>query len=211
MSNVLVEVPAVKPVGHELAEKLAQQTILDFDVSYLKNPKPFPVAYFWEFWLPKHYAHLRCRVAEMLPGLEGLTRPNGEILLSQGTYEAMNNDEGRARFTTMHECIHGILHVPQTSRMSCESYSEGQGPVLHRREDLPRYLDPEWQAHRIAGAVLMPAEAMKKLSLEAGMLTPEIVMATFDTSRAAASTRISQLQDIEAKKNSSSSPGRSRR
>lgn len=61
-----------------------------------------------------------------------------------------------------HECGHCILHVPEvTDRKAALKFIHDGDHVklrLYHQSDIPTYENPEWQAWRFAGALLMPEE-----------------------------------------------------
>jgi hypothetical protein len=69
----------------------------------------------------------------------------------------------RFRATVAHEVSHCLYHLPA---LSCfKSLSSTYGTELYRvdRRKIKPYLDPEWQAWKYAGALLMPKERILKL------------------------------------------------
>ncbi|HXG35340.1 MAG TPA: ImmA/IrrE family metallo-endopeptidase [Dehalococcoidia bacterium] len=183
-------VPVVPPLSHREAEARALRIVRDFQAELLDTPTPFPAEEFFEFYLPQHYG-LKTGVAHLPSGIEGVTTPSGEILLGARVYDSLFAGDSRARFTAIHEAIHGILHLPVTREMACQ-LEEGLEPRLFRRRELPAYLDPEWQANRVTGAVLMPAATMRILVKKAGK-NPSAVASVFQVSYSAAEVRLGQL------------------
>lgn len=86
-----------------------------------------------------------------LAGAEGRTdwhRP--VITLAASTYTGLKNADDRARSTVAHEIGHLLMHTQQ--------------PVYHYRSKAKDYhVDPEWQANYFAAALLMPADAFRKM------------------------------------------------
>lgn len=79
-----------------------------------------------------------------MPDYEACVIPGEELIfIRQDVYDNLQEDEGRARFTIMHELAHVVLkhHV-----------------TLHRNGDGSHkiYEDSEWQADGLAAALLMP-------------------------------------------------------
>lgn len=71
------------------------------------------------------------------------------------------------RSTVAHEIGHAILHIPEFRRRRQKMISEQakNDGLLHRlsETEIPIYMNPEWQAHRFAGGLLMPEMAVKKV------------------------------------------------
>lgn len=106
-----------------------------------------------------------------LAGAEGRTdHYEPRISLSASTYAGLQLADARARMTVAHELGHLLMHTRQ--------------PVYHysaRSRD--HHVDPEWQATYFASALLMPANAFRK------MKTVRQAKTTFGVSRAAALRR----------------------
>jgi Zn-dependent peptidase ImmA (M78 family) len=60
-----------------------------------------------------------------------------------------------------HETGHAVIHVPEfrMKRALLRSIHDKKHPSLrlHREANVKIYMNPEWQAWRFAGAILMPA------------------------------------------------------
>jgi hypothetical protein len=149
-------------------------------------PRPVDVEQTWEI-LGDEFCTL---ISDSLPdGIEGRTWPDGRVEISETTYLRMLRNDPRSRFTVIHECAHAILHVHQIKRV-IESSSK---LTLNRRQDIPSYEDPEWQANAFTGAFLMPRDACVYLQRKSGYLTPHQLMEAFCVSYTAASRRIEVL------------------
>jgi hypothetical protein len=195
-SSVGFEVPRMPPMSGAEAERWAEQIVRRFRPDLLERPGEFPSHEFYEYHLVEEYG-LNTGVAELPFGVEGITYPNGKVRIATHVYEALcDGDVGRAKLTPVHESIHGIVHLRMLRSLGCHLI-EGDGlqGVLHRREDLKVYEDPEWQANRIAGAVLMPRQAMRTLIRECGA-DVQAVVGRFGVSRAAADLRLKQLANM---------------
>jgi Zn-dependent peptidase ImmA (M78 family) len=85
-----------------------------------------------------------------------------------------------------------MLHKAQL-----EALNRRRGAVLlHRRIELPAYLDPEWQANTFAASLLMPAPAVVAIleATKGSMWTPESMIAQhLKVSLAAARLRLKTL------------------
>ena len=116
-------------------------------------------------------AYLSIDYDNHMGGAEGRTDWHQPVItLAAGTYAELNRGNPRARMTAAHELGHLLMHTQQ--------------PVYHyRTRAKDRRVDPEWQATYFAGALLMPAEAIRK------MRTVSHVMKVFGVSRGAALRR----------------------
>jgi Zn-dependent peptidase ImmA (M78 family) len=71
------------------------------------------------------------------------------------------------RSTVAHEVGHCLLHVPLLRQCKKDRiFTEGKKKdkvALYRKTPIPLYKNPEWQAWRFAGALLMPEQAVSSL------------------------------------------------
>lgn len=182
-------VPAVSPMSRREIEAEAEQIIQCFYPDLLERPGEFPVLDFFDHCLPGDFG-LDSGVEVLSDGIEGITYPDGRVLLSETTYRGAHNGNGRDRYTAAHECFHGIKHRNQIRHALVHS----GGLVLYRRPEVPPYRDPEWQANVFASAVLMPAEMVRRVVRRASPFNAEnAVMITFAVSRQAAGIRVKQV------------------
>jgi hypothetical protein len=98
------------------------------------------------------------------------------LVLREDVYDGVNENRGRDRFTACHEVGHVVLHDGR--RLS---------RALPSGHPIKAYLDPEWQANRFAGALLMPKQMVLRFS------TIEQVMREFGVTRDAATVRMRQV------------------
>ena len=101
----------------------------------------------------------------ILPDLVVVSRPETEMGILHGEYDLITKTisiredvyngiiagNGRDRLTLAHEIGHALLH-------------ENLNPVLHRVSselEVPRYMQPEWQADVFAGFLLVPPNLTK--------------------------------------------------
>ncbi len=179
-------VPRVKGMSYHQIELAAYEYKRKLFPDAFALPRPVDVEQTWEILGDTFFT----LVSDTLPyGIEGRTWPDGKVEISETTYVRMLSNDPRSRFTVIHECAHAILHVHQIKRV-IESSSK---LTLNRRQDIPSYQDPEWQANAFTGAFLMPREACLELQRKSGVLTPEKIMEAFCVSYTAASRRIEVL------------------
>lgn len=187
MSNY---VPAVAPLSRSNIERDAQRVIALHFPTLLTEAKPFPVLHFFDHVLRDEYG-LDPGVEPLSDGVEGMTWPDGRVLVSEDTYRGAASGNGRARFTIVHEAYHGIKHRQQIQRALVDAGEL----VLYRRTDLKPYLDPEWQANTFAGAVLMPEPIVRYLHARHKSPTylASVMTQQFQVSLKAAEVRLKKL------------------
>lgn len=77
--------------------------------------------------------------------------PEGPFIkIRPDVYEAAHSNDGRARFTLMHECGHILLHQNISALHRSQSIDG---------EELPPYKNSEWQANTFAAELLMPPKS----------------------------------------------------
>ncbi len=182
-------VPKVKPLSQEAIERGAKTIIDQFYPHLIDRPGRFPVLEFFDRL--KDDFSLDPGVAELSAGVEGMTYPDGRVLVSERTYRGADIGIGRDRFTVMHECIHGILHSEQIR----DALIDGKLP-LYRRAELRPFEDPEWQANTFAAALLMPRDAVVHLASKVapGRISVHVVRDVFQVSATAAEIRLDKLK-----------------
>lgn len=105
-------------------------------------------------------------------GIYGYTHTaEGRMVINSDLLDNMFGDNERFyRSTVAHEVGHCILHVPvlrqqKRDKIFTENKKE-EKIALYRKTNIPLYQNPEWQAWRFAGALLMPANVMRALIAE---------------------------------------------
>ncbi len=110
-------VPVVKPMSRMDIEADAKTVIRRFYPRLLRRPGQFPVLDFFD--LLKDEYGLEPGVEPLSDGVEGMTFPDGRVLVSEETYRGAHCGVGRCRFTVPHESYHGIKHRAQDSKAAC--------------------------------------------------------------------------------------------
>ncbi len=128
-------VPMVSPLSRANIEQMAINVLENFSPGLLQKPGAFPALEFFNHYLPERYC-LDTGVEDLGDGIEGLTFPDGRVLVSTGTYTLADQENGRARFTIVHEGFHGIQHKDQIRNSLVHTSF-----VLHRRQNIPAYRD----------------------------------------------------------------------
>lgn len=183
-------VPIVAPMSRLAIEREARLVIIRFGPALLKKPGRFPVLKLFDALSDDPY-RLDPGVELLSDGVEGMTYPDGRVLLSEETYRGAHQEHGRPRFTVPHECYHGMKHGRQIRR----ALADVGELVVCRRGNIPAFRNPEWQADAFAGAVLMPEEMVRLLAKEQRRaLLTETMAAEFGVSVRAAEVRLSVLR-----------------
>lgn len=123
------------------------------------------------------------------------------VVLSPRTYENLENDVPRARFSLAHEIGHAILHAKLLVQMGCAPHHE----AALMRGEVPQHKhfeDTEWQADAFAAAILMPVEGILAIEARDGTLSAWSIQDTFLVSAESAHIRL---------RNFHAAPGRSDR
>jgi Zn-dependent peptidase ImmA (M78 family) len=129
-------------------------------------------------------------VEPLSDGVEGMTWPDGRVLVNEETYCGADNGFGRPRFTVVHECYHGIKHRDQIRKALIDTGEL----VLYRRDDIKPYVDPEWQANTFASAVLMPEQMVRRvIAGKQRRLMANSLVEVFAVSLTAAEVRLKKL------------------
>ncbi len=167
-----------------LVTPMSTKMLREYADIFRRSLKPktdkFPVLLFLEIILPQLFENYSFHPMskDVMGENHGLTYPGkGKILIRDDVYEGAIQDNGRDRFTIMHEIAHLLLHsnIPASY---ARTTSEGH----------PCYMDAEWQADSLAAEMLMPADIVldcssaQELSLRCGV------------SNQAAETRMRKIQ-----------------
>lgn len=181
-------VPAVNGMSYREIEYEAEKKLQQRCPQLLSHPGPIDVNNIWEDL--EEIDGCRPCVEQLPDGIEGRTWPDGRVELDESTYLLMLRNDPRARFTVIHECAHAWLHQKQIQSVLAKS---GQ-LTLNRRSNIPAFKDPEWQANAMAGAFLMPRQALKILEKSQNGLYAEKLQRTFLVSYSAASIRLAVVR-----------------
>ncbi|MGE4545821.1 MAG: ImmA/IrrE family metallo-endopeptidase [Pedobacter sp.] len=147
-------------------DRLAEAVIQKFQPEVLTGKCPFDIEQFAEFDLEDGYG-FTYHVSDELPhGIFGVTDCTERKVWIHEDLTAPENIR-LLRSTAAHETGHCIIHAPQIDRAGAlqvfRQKKESGSPKLYRKDDVPIYRNPEWQAHRFAGALLMPASIVNQL------------------------------------------------
>lgn len=196
MNSVNPKVPVVSPQSTANIEAIALDLLKRYSPDSLKTPSAIPALELFDSVLPVAYG-FKTGVQKLSKGLEGFTDIlDKSVFLAEKVYSKLEKDDGRARFSAMHEIGHVILHGNQSNL--AQSYSGGM--VLARKSDIPAYLDPEWQANQFASAILLPTPMVHQLVRECRLRGDYLVLKTAETfkvSKQASQIKLKKLGYIQ--------------
>ncbi|BET60306.1 ImmA/IrrE family metallo-endopeptidase [Geobacter sp. 60473] len=148
-------------------DHLATNIIVQYQPEVLKGGKAFDVHRFVDTKLEDLTGVIPVYSNELPPEIYGLTDSANKQVIFQ---EDLATDESSLNFfrsTQAHETGHCFLHVPQLqqrSRTQVFRQAKGEDGIhLYRKDDIPIYRNPEWQAWRFAGALLMPENPLRMI------------------------------------------------
>jgi hypothetical protein len=139
-----------------------------------------------------------CRVGPLDAGLEAQAqflpdRQEYEVVLTEETYGRLETGNPRGTWSLLHEVDHILLHpnllqhLAGLSPISRAALYRGD-PKAHRFCE-----DTEWQADALTGAIIMPADGIRRIEAQSRsndlLLVPKIAQA-FGASLEAASNRL---------------------
>lgn len=157
------------PMSGKQIDQLATSYIAYYQPEILKKPAPFDVHRFVDTKLEDLTGVVPVYSRELPPEIYGLTDSSENRLEIQ---EALAEDPFQEKFfrsTLAHESGHCIIHVPQLRKLNrVQVFRQGKedgsdGVKLYRKDDIPLYCNPEWQAFRFAGALLIPEEPLRMM------------------------------------------------
>ena len=161
-------IPARARSGLEI-DKIAQRVLSQFQPAAINEPQVVNVEAIFELGLPSlgiepDYQRLERR------GIQGYTDSKNMVCVVSTELADDPNAAAYFRSTVAHEIGHAVLHIPEYRRRRQTIVSEQptNEAILHRLPDtqIPVYRNPEWQAHRFAGGLLMPEAAVRKAIME---------------------------------------------
>ncbi|WP_257164715.1 ImmA/IrrE family metallo-endopeptidase [Bradyrhizobium sp. SRS-191] len=173
MSDIYYQAPARS--GDNI-ESLADAVRQAFNLTHQDF---FPVVPFVELGLQHMQPGIEFDIVEgdLLGARMGAVNPlTGAFMIREDVYEGAVRHEPRHRFTVAHEAGHALMHVGTLNRV----------PIPGAK--ILTYCDPEWQANRFAGALLMPRHLVWHAR------TIDEITTRFGVSREAAKARIKTLK-----------------
>lgn len=161
------KVPVVRAMSWEQVAGIAEALLSQRQPDALVGHEPVDIDWIFEFVVPEVLGQqgisFKTGSAELKHGLLGHTdAAQGFSYVSSDLYDAEYEPEvRRGRATMAHESGHCLLHVP-VMRQFMSLTDEGSGYALYRAlpSQLKPFEDPERQAWKFAGALLMPRPAI---------------------------------------------------
>lgn len=153
-----------KPMSGKQIEQLAACILAKYQPESLRIGTPFDIHRFVDTKLEDLTGVTPIYSIELPPEIYGLTDSAENRLEIQ---ESLADDPFQEKFfrsTLAHETGHCFLHVPQLRTLKrVQIFKQGKedGVQLYRKDNIPLYCNPEWQAWRFAGALLEDHEAAK--------------------------------------------------
>jgi hypothetical protein len=135
-----------------------------FQPATMIRPIPFDVEEFFEFDLEK-ISGVKPDYRKLPYGIYGITDSDKMLCVISSELMEDHSQTEFARSTIAHEIGHVMTHVPEFRRKKAilRSINDDEHMTLrlHREENVPVYQNPEWQAWRYAGALLMPEHSFR--------------------------------------------------
>ena len=160
---------AMPAIATRTLESFGDALLEQVSPEMLERPRPLDVLRLVDDVFPEYGIHVYPVDPAHLGDMEGATDPDGDeeidIHLRADTWDQLlhgGRRAHRARATVMHEFSHAALHVPIIRRRRLTP----NAPLLLARvssSTLKPYQNPEWQAWTLAGCLLMPRAAIRKL------------------------------------------------
>jgi hypothetical protein len=160
-------VPLVPPLRKVEIEARAAQIIRRFDPDGFNGKCPVNIEAIFDFDLKK-MSGLNSLVTDYRDlsvlggGVYGYTDASSmtSVVHSKLIDDETENGHRLFRSTVAHESAHCVLHIPVLSFFK-SILADGSQLYRAKRHDIPAYLDPEWQAWTLGGAMLMPKHLME--------------------------------------------------
>jgi hypothetical protein len=180
--------------GREI-DNLALRIITNFQPGVLRKVSAFDVERFFECDL-EDLVEIDTDYRELPAGIHGYTDSDTrECVVSLNLIEDPSQSF-YSRSTMSHEVGHAYIHVPEfqlkKSFLRSVHDTDHVSLRLYREVDIPLYRNPEWQAWRFAGALLMP-EPMVRMAIGKGF-SVEDMSEVFRVNPAFVRTRLKALK-----------------
>lgn len=156
-------VPA-KPRSSANIDSLALNIVQKYQSGMLNNEERFDIERFFDCDL-EGLTKVKTGYRLLESGIHGYT--DSEDMISIISVDLMDDpwEEFFCRSTMAHETGHAILHVWDYRRKKAilkSIHDENHTLRNYREEEIITYKNPEWQAWRFAGALLMPEPAFRE-------------------------------------------------
>lgn len=157
------EVPPMPPLSMRAIEGIAEGLLAEIEPSALLQPTRLDLARWADQTLMEYGICVTPASARELGDRLAATDPTDRYGTTDILMERFHFDElmaggrasNRARGTLVHELGHVVLHVPEV-RERIRSPNRLLLSRLVRRDQLPPFRDPEWQAWALGGCIVAP-------------------------------------------------------
>lgn len=184
----------VKPLSKAALESISRDILLRFDPEALNAPKKLDVESLIDTFLMSSFGWSLDVQTDLPPDILGISDPkNQSIRLSEDTYQRILAGDGRARFTGCHEFGHVALHRGEMTERMITFGESNEMLFRNATSSLRAFENPEWQADYLAGALLMPKNAVQILTQTNRMNRVSAMVASFGVSIQAAEVRLKKL------------------
>lgn len=139
-------------------KKIRELTNMLRKLTGMYNEFYFPIVEFLELVMPEIFTAFEYEIVPIseMPNEYGVTYPEkNKICIREDVYERAIEGVGRDRFTIAHEIGHFILHKPGNIALARSELNQ----------EIPAYMQPEWQANTFAGELLAPPQIIKGLNV----------------------------------------------
>ena len=177
-------------------ENLALKIVRSFQPGVLKEPMPFDIVRFFDCDL-EAITGVNTDYRPLPTGIHGYT--HSETMESVISAELMEDPTQIffVRSTMSHETGHALIHVPEfrLKKAILSSIHNAQHDValtMHRETEVPLYRNPEWQAWRFGGALLMPEPIFREAVKEENDI--RTLSSIFEVNPAFVETRLRALK-----------------
>ena len=186
------------PLSMAIIEGVGDQVLEELQPEALERPMRIDFAHWAEYHLQQYRIVVSPASVHELGTRKGVTDPRDhgdgitEILIEETHYDELvagGRQAHMARATLVHEIGHAILHVPVMRKRI-----PSNNPLLLnrrvRRDAIPAYRDPEWQAWALAGCIMAP----RRTILSVGTLDPHELAAMYGASADFMRTHLKRLK-----------------
>lgn len=153
-------VPA-KPRSRSDIERLALLIIQKYQPRVITEKESFDIERFFDCELEK-FTKVSTDYQKLQTGIYGYTDSVEKVCVISQELADDPDQKYFLRSTMAHEIGHAILHVRDyvSMRSAFQSiHKKYHSLLMYREKDIVAYKNPEWQAWRFAGAILMPTPA----------------------------------------------------
>jgi Zn-dependent peptidase ImmA (M78 family) len=155
-------VPA-NPRNRNDIESFALSIIRSLQPGVFTDNERFDIERFFDCYLEK-LAGVSTDYRTLEDGIYGYTDSDEMVCVISRELSEDPSQEKFYRSTMAHECGHAMMHVKdyRTKKAILRSIHRKDHQLrVYREKDIVTYKNPEWQAWRFAGAILMPESVFK--------------------------------------------------